>query len=83
MRKQLFRPEEFINCYDKEVKKGAISNNNVDFVLDILFNFSIIGNQHKSQEHRNFFRYLQTNMRYNSEETIVIHRGLLKALQIF
>ena len=83
MRKQLFRPEEFISCYNKEVKKGAISNNNVDFVLDILFNFSIIGNQHKSQEHRNFFRYLQTNMRYNSEETIVIHRGLLKALQIF
>ena len=83
MRKQLFRPEEFISCYNKEVKKGAISNNNVDFVLDILFNFSIIGNQHKSQGHRNFFRYLQTNMRYNSEETIVIHRGLLKALQIF
>lgn len=83
MRKQLFKPEEFISCYNSERKKGIKLHNNVEYVLDVLFNFSIIGNQHRHQEYRNFFRYLHTNMTYNREEIIVIHRGLLKALQIF
>lgn len=83
MRKQLFKPEEFILCYNNEVHKGSIKHANAEYVLDVLFNFSIIGNQHRHQEYRNFFKYLHTNMTYNRDEIIVIHRGLLKALQIF
>lgn len=83
MRKQIFTPSEFIEQYNQYLAKGTVHEPNVTFVLDVLFNFSIIGNQHKRQEHRKFFKYLHTNMTYNSEESIVIHRGLLKALQIF
>ena len=44
--------------------------------------FSVIGNQHKSIKNVQYFKYMQTNMTYNKEENIVIHRGLFKALRI-
>ena len=82
MRKQIFDAKEFINEYNKYLKAGTISEKNVDKVLDVLYNFSVIGNQNKFQDHKQYFKYLHTNMTYNKEEKIVIHRGLLKSLQI-
>lgn len=83
MRKQLIKPSEFVSAYQSKIGNDLKVNLNVEKVLEILFDFSIIGNQHKSRENRFFFKYLQTNMTYNRKEVIVIHRGLLKSLQIF
>ena len=54
----------------------------VDYVLVIFFNYSVIGNQHKTKDKYYFFKYLQTNITFNHYENIVIHTGLFKALQI-
>lgn len=52
-----------------------------DVALRTLFHFSVIGNQSKPGHH--FFRYLNPEARFNFKERIVVHRGLLKALQIY
>jgi hypothetical protein len=63
------------------VASGTIKETNVDFVMQTLFNFSVIGNQPK-QRHNTFFRYKNKEARINFNENIVVHRGLFKALQI-
>lgn len=83
IRKQLIKPSEFMTVFCNKVDDGTIKENNAQKVLKILFDFSIIGNQHVTLKSVMFFRYLHTNMTYNPQESIVIHRGLLKALQIF
>lgn len=82
MRKWNFKAKEFIDEYKKYLESGTIKETNIDYVLDTLYNFSIIGNQHKNIKDMQYFKYLQTNMTYNKEENIVIHRGLFKALRI-
>lgn len=83
IRKQIITGTEFAKEYKKYVVSGTISQSNINYVLDTLFNFSVIGNENKFQKNRNYFKYLHTNMTYNSEERIVLHRGLLKSLQIY
>lgn len=83
IRKLIFRPHEFITEYNRAYKKGIVQEKNVDFILETLFNFSVIGNQHRTIHSRHFFKYQHTNMTYNKDENIVIHRGLFKALQLF
>lgn len=82
LRKWNFSPSEFITEYDKYVKTGKIKEENTDYVLDTLYNFSVIGNQDKHHKDIYYFKYLHTNMTYNKNENVVIHRGLFKALQI-
>lgn len=82
IRKWNFTIDEFTKEYDKYLKAGTIKEKNIDFVLDTLFNFSVIGNQHKTRHDINFFKYLHSNMTFNRTENIVIHRGLFKALQL-
>lgn len=82
LRKWNFSVSEFIAEFDKYVKTGKIKETNIDFVLDVLFNFSVIGNQDKHHKEIYYFKYLHTNMTYNKNENVVIHRGLFKALQI-
>lgn len=83
------RTREEVEMIAQEIRDYLIrlcadyDNGNIEYILEVMFSFSIIGNQHKHQKNRTFFRYLHTNMTYNREEAIVIHRGLLKALQIF
>lgn len=83
IRKQLFTWTEFIDEYNKYLKLGTLKQQNPNYVLDTLFNFSVIGNENKYQHGRHYFKYLHTNMTYNSDEKIVLHRGLLKSLQIY
>ena len=83
IRKQSFTWKEFVNEYNKYLAQGTLSQQNANYVLDTLFNFSVIGNENKFQRGRNYFKYLHTNMTYNSDEKIVLHRGLLKSLQIY
>lgn len=82
LRKWNLKTSEFIGEYKKYLKAGTIKEQNVDYVLDTLYNFSVIGNQHKNIKNVQYFKYMQTNMTYNKEENIVIHRGLFKALRI-
>lgn len=82
IRKQIFTGQEFSKEYKKYVDLGTIQQRNSTYVLDTLFNFSVIGNEEKFHKGRHFFKYLHTNMTYNIDENIVLHRGLLKSLQI-
>lgn len=82
LRKWNFSVCEFITEYEKYVKTGKIKEENTDYVLDTLYNFSVIGNQDKHHKDIYYFKYLHTNMTYNKNENVVIHRGLFKALQI-
>lgn len=82
IRKQIFTGKEFLTEYNKYIHLGTIQQRNGIYVLDVLFNFSVIGNEEKFHRGRHFFKYLHTNMTYNIEEKIVLHRGLLKSLQI-
>lgn len=83
IRKQTFTWKEFVDEYNKYLTQGTLSQQNANYVLDTLFNFSVIGNENKFQRGRNYYKYLHTNMTYNSDEKIVLHRGLLKSLQIY
>lgn len=83
IRKQSFTWKEFTTEYNKYLSQGTLQQQNPNYVLDTLFNFSVIGNENKFQRGRNYFKYLHTNMTYNSDEKIVLHRGLLKSLQIY
>ena len=81
IRKQAFTIDEFKKAYLEYYKKGTVSNGNVDYVLQMLFDFSIIGNTPKRQLVQ-FFRYMNPEARFNFKEGIIVHRGLYKALQI-
>lgn len=83
IRKQSFTWKEFTSEYNKYLTQGTLHQQNSNYVLDTLFNFSVIGNENKFQKGLNYFKYLHTNMTYNSDEKIVLHRGLLKSLQIY
>jgi len=81
IRKWNFTIPEFKSAYNNYLKNGTIKETNVDYVMQTLFNFSVIGNQPK-QKHIQYFRYKNKEARINFNENIVVHRGLFKALQI-
>jgi ABC-type oligopeptide transport system ATPase subunit len=83
IRKQTLSIEEYINEYDKALEEGDIKNTNISIknILNVLFYFSIIGNQ-PSQKSHPIFRYKTPDARLNFKEKIVVHRGLFKSLQI-
>lgn len=81
IRKWNFSIEEFKTTYNKYLKDGTLKEKNIDFVLQTLYNFSVIGNRPKNRS-ISFFRYENKEARFNFNENIVVHRGLFKALQI-
>ena len=76
-----FTIEEFTETYQKYLDEGTIKEKNIDFVLQTLFDFSVIGNRPKNRD-VSFFKYENKEARFNFKENIVVHRGLFKALQI-
>lgn len=82
LRKWSFSITEFKNEYEKYLKSKTVTEENIDYVLDILFKFSVLGNQNKKKLSTLYFRYMHTNMNLNKNEQLVVHRGLFKALQI-
>lgn len=82
IRKWNFTLQEFTSEYNKYLKAGTIKEKNIDYVLDTLYNFSVIGNQNKHRKEVFYFKYMHSNMTFNRTENIVIHRGLFKALQL-
>ena len=81
IRKWNFSIGEFKRRYKVHLNKGVIKTRDVDFVLKVLFHFSVIGNQGR-QKNQSFFRYANKEARLNFSEQLVVHRGLFKALQI-
>jgi hypothetical protein len=81
LRKPIFSIEEFRNAYKERLATGAVKTPDADFVLHILFHFSIIGNRPK-QKLLEFFKFSNKEARFNSKEDIIVHRGLYKSLQI-
>lgn len=82
LRKWNFTTSEFKSEYNNYLKAKTVSEENVDFVLDTLFKFSVLGNQDKKRLDWLYFKYMHTNMNLNRSERLVVHRGLFKALQI-
>jgi ABC-type dipeptide/oligopeptide/nickel transport system ATPase component len=81
IRKPMFSIREFKNNYMYFYDKKTVKEANIDFVLETLFNFSVIGNTPKNRP-MGFFRYKNSEARFNFNENIIVHRGLFKALQI-
>lgn len=83
MRKPIFSEADFEKAYLTYQRYHHVSIEiSLSTILETLFEFSILGNQHKTQHNSFFFKYQHTNMTYNPGEHLVVHRGLLKALQI-
>jgi Cdc6-like AAA superfamily ATPase len=80
-RKQIMRPNEFKDLYLSEVEAGNIPKRDPQFILEMLFMFSVIGNAPRQSSHY-IFRYDNKESRLNMNEKICIHRGLFRALQI-
>jgi hypothetical protein len=80
LRKWNFSIKELECAYAEKVSRGFIRGQNVTFVLQILYLFSVIGNCPRPG--RYVFRYQNREARLNYNERIVVHRGLFKALQI-
>lgn len=81
IRKQTFSEKEFRTAFHRKNKEGSIKETDAGFVLRILFIFSVIGNQPR-QVNQTVFRYTNRDAEPNFLENFVVHRGLLKALQI-
>jgi Cdc6-like AAA superfamily ATPase len=81
LRKQNFAIDEFKELYEAEVSEGNIPKRGYQFILEMLFMFSVIGNVTRQKNHF-VFRYQNKEARLNMKENICVHRGLFKALQI-
>ncbi|MBO9202037.1 MULTISPECIES: P-loop ATPase, Sll1717 family [Niastella] len=81
IRKWNFTVQEFKTAFANYVQAGTIKETNMDFVIQALFNFNVIGNLPRQRQNQ-FFRYKNKEARINFNESIVVHRGLFKSLQI-
>ena len=77
---QIFNKNDFYTAYGKY--KSKLINQDASFVLEQLFEFSIIGNQDRANQKRFYFKYEHVDMKFNEDRPIVINPGLLKSLQI-
>ncbi|MFQ6777303.1 hypothetical protein V6Z69_19055 [Cereibacter sphaeroides] len=82
VRKQVFSANELRARYERRVAAGKI-NTPLKFeqVLEVLFHFSIIGNQPKQHSAR-IFKYIYPKARLNGGEKLALHKGLLQSFQI-
>lgn len=82
IRKQNFKFETFEQEYNKLVNRGVVPKRDVKKILLILFDSGVIGNQ-PTMRGKAIFRFSTKSPRFNFNETMMVHRGLYKALQIF
>ena len=79
-RKWILSVEEFREAYNERVRAGRMKIKDADVILQTLFYFSVIGNVVRVDLH--MFRHERPDSQLNFKEKIVVHRGLMKALQI-
>lgn len=80
IRKQSLTVYEFKREYDF-LRKRFPDMLHFEYAARLLYHFSIIGNQ-PSQHNVTIFKYREPSSEMNFRENIIIHRGMLKALQI-
>lgn len=80
IRKWNFSVEEFREAYLQQYAIGAVKSKDVDFILQTLFYFSVVGNSVRPGVE--IFRYQNPEAMLNFTERLVVHRGLMKSLQI-
>jgi hypothetical protein len=81
IRKQTFSRAEFSSTYGRLAQVKKFKEKDPDFVLQVLFLFSVLGNQPR-QANQQVFRYKNKDANINYNEPLVVHRGLFKSLQI-
>ena len=74
--------EEFRMLYESLYNEGYLLNKDYKFVLQVLFNFSVIGN-HNNDTNKLVFRYINIEANLNFDHAITVHRGLYKSLQLY
>ncbi len=74
--------EDFKQAYLSAFEAGQVKSKDYEFVLKMLFSFSIIGN-HANDTNKYVFRYINHEANLNLDHAIAIHRGLYKSLQLF
>lgn len=82
IRKQIMHRREFNDNY-RELQKnlvGSKANLTETKLLEVLYHFSVIGNQTRGGHL--IFKYLKPRIRFNRNERIAIHRSLYKSLQL-
>jgi len=82
MHKMIVPQDEFRTELKTLIKNNNISDLTEDQIIEILFDFSVIGNISNIGDHRKYFKYTHSNMTWNNRESVVIHRGLLKSLHL-
>lgn len=82
IRKQCFQFATFKQEYNILVKQKQIPQRDIKWILLTLFDAGVIGNQ-PTMRGQAIFRFSKKSPRFNFNETMIIHRGLYKALQIF
>jgi len=76
-----FTIDRFRETFESYVEKEEIKNDkNFDFVMNTLFDFSVIGNLPNPTY--SVFRYKNKDAKLNKKEKIILNRGLFKSLQI-
>lgn len=82
VRKQVFSSEELRVRYRELVSAGRIDTPlTFEQITEILFHFSIIGNQ-PAQHNSRIFKYIYPKARLNRNEKLALHKGLLQSFQI-
>lgn len=82
VRKQIFSLDELRQRYQDFVAAGRIDTPlTFEQIAEILFHFSVIGNQPKQHSAR-IFKYVYPKARLNRNEKIALHKGLLQSFQI-
>lgn len=78
--KRHFRAFEFETVLNKAVDSGQMQTRDWRYCLEVLYRFSVIGNQ--LRDNRYMFRHVSKSARPNYDAAFVVHRGLLRCLQL-
>lgn len=81
LRKPLFTVEEFKRRMLEYGKVEEDNDKHLNFILNILYYFSFIGNKHKRYQ-KYFFKFTYPTSKINYSEQLVVHRGLFRALEV-
>jgi hypothetical protein len=79
IRRPDFTVDDFEKAYEVAVKRGKVEHRDPVKVLEVLFNFSVIGNKISPGS---VFRFRNLGAKFNPEEEITVFAGLLPALNI-
>ena len=67
---QIFNKDDFYAVYEKY--KSKLINKDASFILEQLFEFSIVGNQDRANQTRFYFKYEYADMKFNEDTRVKI-----------